>query len=108
LKKLNCESVVVDSKDLCIILVVQHDTIISMAVLWYEPAEQNLFHLNCDMHLLMVHGASCLDVCCNYVQRLWPGCREQHASKNEFLESPSSSSDQFGQSVQGNPSIPMQ
>jgi len=79
---------VVNSKDLCVILVVQHDTIISVAALWYEPAEQNLFHLNCDMHLLMVHGASRLDVCCNYVWRLWPGCREQHASKDESSEIP--------------------
>jgi len=99
---------VVNSKDLCVILVVQHDTIISVAALWYEPAEQNLFHLNCDMHLLMVHRASRLDVCCNYVRRLWPGCREQHASKDESSENPSSSSDQFGQSVRGNPGIPMQ
>ena len=60
------------------------------------------------MHLLMVHGASRLDACCNYVQHLWPGCREQRASRDESSENPSSFSDQFGQSVRDSPSIPMQ
>ena len=66
--------------------------------LWHKPAEQNLFHLNFDMLLLMVHEASRWDVCCNYVQHLWYGCHAQHAAKDESLESPSSSSDRFGQS----------
>ena len=79
-----------------------------MTVLWHGPAERNLFHLICDMRPLMVHGASHLDVCCNYVQHLWFGCREQRASKDEFSGNPSSSSDHFGQSAQGNPGNPMQ
>ena len=79
-----------------------------MAVLWYEPAGRNHSHLNCGMHLLMVHGASHLDACCNYVQHLWPGCHEQRASRDESSENPSSFSDQFSQSVRDSPSILMQ